>query len=199
MTFVTNTIARLTIFKAFSHNTRREALTMGLNHNYLLYFKRERPREALHGVASAADPPPTKIHFPDRSVKLQIATDFQADNEISYDNPEIKFGDTKLFAENEVNRDYLFSIDNDWIHRTPPKEDCGDQVAIGFIYLKAYTDLSEHYAFNKLNDLLLFRFRTTGTRMSLLLNEYVTKVNEFILQSLQPKIAIAPNVNIPLF
>jgi hypothetical protein len=147
---------------------------MGLNHNYLLYFKRDRLWEALQGVAKIAepiDPPPSTVHFPDHDLYLPFATDFGEDNEVSYDAPEIKFAISLLFDEDEVILDYLSSIDNDWIHRAPPKDGKIPQVAIGFIYLTVYTDLSKHYAFKKHTDLVLFRFGTTGTRMSLLFSE----------------------------
>ena len=44
-------------------------------------------------------------------------------------------------------------------------------VAIGFIYLTVYADLSKHYGFKKPTDLVLFSFGTTGTHMSILFSE----------------------------
>lgn len=147
---------------------------MGLNHNYLLYFKRDQLWNALTGLVKICDPiapPPTTIHFPNRDLKLPIATDFREGNEIPYDTPEIKFAISMLFDEDEVILDYLSSIDNDWIRRAPPKDGGIEQVVIGFVYLTVYTDLSKHYAFKKPTDMVLFRFGTTGTRMSLLFSE----------------------------
>ncbi len=147
---------------------------MGLNHNYLLYFKRDRLWDALQGlirICDPIDPPPTTIHFPDCDLKLPIATDFQEDNEISYDQLEINFAISIRFNEDEVILDYLSSIDIDWIRRAPPLGDGIGQVFIGFIYLTVYTDLTKHYAFKKPTDMVLFRFGTTGTRMSLLFSE----------------------------
>jgi len=147
---------------------------MGLNNNYLLYFKRDRLWDALHGVAKISepiDPPPSTIHFPDHDLYLPFATDFGEENEISYDAPEIKFAVSLFFDEDEVILDYTSSIDNDWIHRAPPRDGKIPQVAIGFIYLTVYTDLSKHYEFKKHSDLVLFRFGTTGTRMSLLFSD----------------------------
>ena len=147
---------------------------MGLNHNYLLYFKRDRLWDALQGVAKAADPidpPPTTIHFPNRDLKLPIATDFGEENEIPFDTYEIKFAISMRFDEDEAILDYLSGVDNDWIQRAPPRDDGVEQVLIGFIYLTVYTDLSKHYAFNKPTELVMFRFRTTGTHMSLLFSE----------------------------
>jgi hypothetical protein len=147
---------------------------MGLNHNYLLYFKRDHLWDALTGLAEMCDPidpPPTKIHFPDRDLILPFATDYFEENEIPYDKPEIKFSISMLFDEDEVILDYLSIIDNDWIHRAPPRDEGIEQVTIGFIYLTVYTDLSKHFAFKKPTDLVLFRFGTTGTKMSLLFSE----------------------------
>jgi hypothetical protein len=147
---------------------------MGLNHNYLLYFKREHLWDALQGVAKIAegiDPPPTTIHFPDHDLVLPIATGFQEENELPYNKPEIDFAISLLFNEDEAILDYLSSNHDDWIHRAPPKEGGIEQVAIGFIYLTVYVNLSKHYAFKKPTDLVLFRFGTTGTRMSFLFSE----------------------------
>ena len=59
---------------------------MGLNYNYLLYFKKEHLWDALQGVVKIAeeiDPPPTTVHFPDRhDLVLPIVTGFQEENEI---------------------------------------------------------------------------------------------------------------------
>lgn len=147
---------------------------MGLNYNYLLYFQRDQLWDALTGlvkICDPIDPPPTTIHFPDRSLKLSIATDFGEENEYPHDKAEIRFAISMLFDEDEVILDYLSSIDNQWIWRAPPKEDGVEQVAIGFIYLTIYTDLSKHFAFNKSIDMVLFQFGTTGTHMSLLFSE----------------------------
>jgi hypothetical protein len=68
--------------------------TMGTNHNYLLYFKRDRLCDALQGlvhICDPIDPPPRTIHFPVRDLILPIATDFLEANELPYDKPEMKF------------------------------------------------------------------------------------------------------------
>jgi hypothetical protein len=148
--------------------------TIGLNYNYLLYFDRDHLWNALTGLVKICDPiepPPTTIHFPDRDLKLPIATDFGEKNEYPYDKPELRFAISMLFDEDEVILDYLSSINHDWLHRAPPGDGGIEQVVIGFIYLTVYTDLSKHYAFKKPTDMVLFRFGTTGTRMSLLFSE----------------------------
>ena len=147
---------------------------MGLNHNYLLYFKRERLWDALQGLVHMCDPidpPPTKIHFPDQDLILPIATDYFKADELAYDEPEMKFALSMIFKEDDAIREYLEDIANDWIRRAPPDVDGAAQVSIGFIYLTVYTDLSKHWAFQKPMDMVLFRFGTTGTRMSILFSE----------------------------
>jgi hypothetical protein len=147
---------------------------MVLNHNYLLYFKRDRLWDALQGVAKIAEgtnPPPTTIHFPDHDLVLPIATGFQEENELPYDKPEVDFAISMVFDEDKAILDYLSSNNDDWIHRAPPDVDGIERVAIGFIYLTVYADLSKHYAFRKPTDLVLFSFGTTGTRMSSLFSE----------------------------
>ena len=147
---------------------------MGLNYNYLLYFDRDHLWNALTGLVKICypiEPPPTTIHFPDHDLILPIATDSFEENELPYDKPEMNFAISMLFDEDEVILDYLSSIDNDWIHRAPPGDEGIEQVAIGLIYLTVYTDLSEHYAFKNPTDLVLFKFGTTGTRMSFLFSE----------------------------
>jgi hypothetical protein len=147
---------------------------MGLNYNYLLYFKQDHLWDALTGlvhICDPIDPPPTTIHFPDRDLTLPIATDFLEANEVLYDKPEIKFAISMVFKEDEAILDYLENNGDDWIRRAPPDFDGAAQVSIGFIYLTVYTDLSKHYAFKKSTDMVLFRFGTTGTRMSFLFSE----------------------------
>jgi hypothetical protein len=143
---------------------------MGLNYSYLLYFKQKHLWDALTGLVKISDPinpPPTTIHFPDHDLILPIATNYFEENELPYDKSEIKL----LFDEDEVILDYLSSIYNDWIHRSPPRDEEIEKVAIGFIYLTVYTGLSKHFAFKKPTDLVLFRFETIGTRISFLFSE----------------------------
>jgi hypothetical protein len=147
---------------------------MGLNYSYLLYFKQNHLWDALTGlvkICDPIDPSPTTIHFPDHDLILPIATDYFEENELPFDKPEIKFAISMLFDEDEVILDYLSSINNDWLHRAPPRDGGIEQVAIGLIYLTVYTDLSKHFAFEKPTDMVLFRFGTTGTRMSYLFSE----------------------------
>ena len=148
---------------------------MGLNYNYLLYFKKEHLWDALQGVAKIAegsDPPPTTVHFPDRQdLILPIMTGFGEKDEIQHDAPEFNFATSLFFDEDEAILDYLSHNGGADVNRAPPDPDGIRRVAIGFIYLTVYADLSKHYGFKKPTDLVLFSFGTTGTRMSILFSE----------------------------
>jgi hypothetical protein len=147
---------------------------MGLNYNYLLYFKKEHLWDALQGVvriAERSDPFPTTVHFPNHNLVLPIVTGFQEENELSYDKPEFKFDISLFFDEDKAILDYLSHNGSADAYRAPPDPDGIRRVAIGLIYLTVYADLSEHYGFQKPSDLVLFSFGTTGTRMSILFSE----------------------------
>jgi hypothetical protein len=67
---------------------------MGLNYNFLLYFKREHLWDALQGVVKIAepyDPPPTTIHFTDQGLNLPIATGSRDESKLHHDKPEFNF------------------------------------------------------------------------------------------------------------
>jgi hypothetical protein len=150
---------------------------MGLNYNYLLYFKRAHLWDALQGVVKIAehyDPPPITIHFPDHDLLLPIATEFLEENELPHDKPRFNFALSLLFEEDEAILDYLVNNGNEGTHRAPPDVDGVERVAIGFIYLTVYSDISKHFAFTKPTDLVLFKFGTTGIRMSLLFSESIS-------------------------
>jgi len=145
---------------------------MGLNYNYLLYFKREHLWDALQGVAAIAEPvgpSPTTIHFPDHDLVLPIATGFRQPNDLPYDNPEYEFALSLVFEADEAILEYLRSGGFEEAYHAPPDADGVKRAAIGFIYLTVYADLAQHWAFEKPVDLVFLRFGTTGTRMSMLL------------------------------
>lgn len=149
---------------------------MGLNFNYLLYFERDHLWDALQGVAKIAEPyehPATTIHFPDHDLVLPIMTDFGEPNELPYDEAEYSFATSLIFEEDEAILEYLNHRDDN-SYRAPPEEDGICRVAIGFIYLTVYADLSQHWAFEKPTNLALFSFGTTGTRMSFLFGDSVS-------------------------
>jgi hypothetical protein len=64
-------------------------------------------------------------------------------------------------------------------HRAPPDVDGVEQVAIGLIYLTVYADLSKHFAYKKPTDLVLFKFGTTGTSMSVLFSASISIRRKF--------------------
>ncbi|HNS51653.1 MAG TPA: hypothetical protein PKO09_10795 [Anaerolineae bacterium] len=156
---------------------------MGLNYNYLLYFKREHLWDALRGVAAIADPvdpPPTTIHFTDHDLVLPIATDYGQPNELPHDRPEYKFALSLVFEADDAILEYLRSGGFEEAYRAPPDPDGVKRVAIGLIYLTVYADLAQHWAFKKPVDLVLFRFGTTGTRMSMLFEESASIRRTFV-------------------
>jgi len=147
---------------------------MGLNYNYVLYFEREHLWDALQGVAAIADPvdpPPTTIHFPDHKLVLPIAAGFREADNLPCDQPEYEFVVSLVFEADDAILDYLLDNGFDGAYFAPPDPDGVKRVAIGLIYLTVYADLAQHWAFKKPVDLVLFRFGTTGTRMSMLFEE----------------------------
>jgi hypothetical protein len=148
---------------------------MGLDYNYLLYFKREHLWDALWGVVMIAEQhhPPTKILFPDRELVIPLDSWLSKDKEVHHANPEFNFSIALRFEEDEAIQDYVISLDRGkrGTERSPLGMGETDQVMIGYIYLTIYADLSQHWAFKKPIDLVLYKFGTTGTRMSLLFSE----------------------------
>ena len=147
---------------------------MGLNYNYLLYFKRDHLWDALQGlvhICDLIDPPPTTIHFPDRDLVLPIATGFREEDDLPHDKPEYDFAISLVFEADDAILEYLVNNGDADAYRAPPDPDGVKRAAIGFIYLTVYADASQHYAFKRPADLALFRFGTTGTRMSILFEE----------------------------
>jgi hypothetical protein len=157
---------------------------LGLNYNYLLYFNKDRLWDVLLGLAEICDTEgmaPTTIHFPDHDLILPLMSGWGQDTEHSFDKPEYKFAISIYFDEDEALLDYLYNRDGDRYDRSPPDEQSIQQVAIGFIYLTVYADLSKHYAFkNKPNDMVLLEFGTTGTKMSMLFEESISIRKTFI-------------------
>lgn len=148
---------------------------MGLDYNYLLYFKREHLWDALWGVVMIAEPyqPPTIIQFPDRELVIPLDSWLSKDKEMYHANPEFNFSIVLRFEEDEAIQDYVISRDRkeEKTRRNPQEMGETDQVMIGYIYLTIFADLSQHWAFKRPIDLVLFKFGTTGTRMSLLFSE----------------------------
>jgi hypothetical protein len=144
---------------------------MGINYNYLLYFKKEALWEALYGLADIADTRgmgETVIHFPDHDQVLPFVTSYGKGNEIHADDAKFEFTISLYFPEDLPIVEYLTERGDNLEDRSPPEEPRRKRYAIGFIYLTVYADLAQHWAFEKPSDLVLFSFGTTGTRMSML-------------------------------
>ena len=147
---------------------------MGLNYNYLLYFPQDHVWEVLTRLGEICDTDgmqPTTIRFPDHDLILPLMSDWDEKDVIPYDKPEIEFAISMIFKRDEAIVDYLHNRDGDQFDRSPPEGGNVKTYSIGFIYLTVYTDLSHHHAFNKPNDLCLFEFGTTGTKMSFLFSD----------------------------
>ena len=156
---------------------------MGLNYNYLLYFKRDRIWDALQGLGEISDTEgmkPTMIHFPDHDLVLPLMSSWGEKSEFQHDKPELKFDTSIYFDKDPAILEYLHDRDGEEYDRSPPEENRGNQFAIGFIYLTVYADLSQHYAFKKPTDMVIFEFGTTGSRMSWLFEESTSIRNTFI-------------------
>ena len=90
---------------------------------------------------------------------------------IDPDIKKIDFATVLKFDKDEVIKEYKSYQKIDEEDRSPPDED-RDQVTIRFIYLTIYLDVSERISENKgTEDLVLFEFGTTGTKMSILFDE----------------------------
>jgi hypothetical protein len=138
---------------------------MGLNYNYLLYFKRDYLWEALQGIAKIVkmdDYPHTTIHFPDHDLILPIMSGFRQEHEHQYDKVEFYFDTSLIFELDEAILDYLSNRKKNWDLNGLLDEDGVQRVAIGLIFLTVYADLSQHWAFKKPSDLVLL-FSESGS------------------------------------
>jgi hypothetical protein len=156
---------------------------VGLNYNYLLYFKRDRLWDVLLGLSDYCDTDgmkPTTIQFPDHDLVIPLTSSWGEKNVIPYDQPEFELALSMNFEEDEAILDYLRNRDGDQFDRSPPEDGQVKVYSIGFIYLTVYTDLSQHYGFKKPSDMVLFKFGTTGTKMSFLFADSTSIRNTFI-------------------
>ena len=144
---------------------------MGLNFSYLLYFKQDHLLDALQGlerIAEVINPPITK-YFPDYPKFILLKSNDSKDKQILHTNPEMDFATVLNFDADEEIQDYMINRGSDDPDRGPPDPDETNQVAIGYIYLTIFNNLASQAPENNLpDDLVLFEFGTTGTRMSLL-------------------------------
>ena len=160
---------------------------MGLNFSYLLYFKKEDLWHALDGLLAMAEHhnPPIQIHFPDGIREIPMDSWVMRRREVHHDDPEFSFASSLKFDWDEEIEDWLSYIRRDDPERAPPDPEDGDQVAIGYIYLTIYNDISRRFHdTHSLDNLVLFEFDTTGTRMSLLFSNS-TAIRKAFIQLLE--------------
>jgi hypothetical protein len=147
---------------------------MGLNFNYLLYLPKNQLWHVLLGLGNFCDiegVKPTTIQFPDHDLNIPLTAAGSEKPVIPHNKPKMDFAISMNFEEDEAILDYLRHRDGNQFDRSPPEDGIPRIHSIGFIYLTVYTDLSHHFAFEKPANLVLLRFGTTGTKMSLLFDE----------------------------
>ena len=158
---------------------------MGLDFSYLLYFKKDRIWDVLQALAEFSDLAcETQIIFPDHVLTLPFEGSYMSKKPAHYDDPEFEFALSQIFDEDEEILDYMIARGDDVIDRSPPDDDEKRQWGIGFIYLTVYADITSHWAFDTPADIVLFKFGTTGTRMSLLFS-YSTSIREKFISLLE--------------
>ena len=157
---------------------------MGINFSYQLYFKRSDLWHALDGLLTMAEPhdPPTRILFPDHEHLVPLNAWPTRREVIHHDDSEFNFATVLRFDWDEAIIDWVISTNSaDDPDRGPPDPDEDDQASIGYIYLNIYNDISRRFhRAQSLDDLVLFEFDTTGTRMSLMFSNSTTIREAFI-------------------
>ena len=156
---------------------------MGLKYKYLLYFQKDQLWKVLRGLGEICDTEemqPTTIKFPDHDLVIPLTSSWGEKTVIPYDQPEFELALSMNFVEDPAILDYLINRDGDQFDRSPPEDGQVRIYSIGFIYLTVYTDLSQHYGFKKASDMVLFKFGTTGTKMSFLFADSTSIRKTFI-------------------
>lgn len=146
---------------------------MGLDFSYLLYFKQVHLLNAFHGLEEIAEEinPPIKKYFPNYKNPIAIKFNGSGKKKIYHDDPELDFATVLLFEEDEDILCYVNILDQGKLEpwRRILDKDGKNRIGIGFIYLTVYNNLQrESSAKRTEDDLVLFKFGTTGTKMSLL-------------------------------
>jgi hypothetical protein len=145
---------------------------MGLDYSYLLYFERKDLWRALHGLEDIAYPhqPPSTIIFPDRELSVPFYGWGLKSVEYQFDQPELNFGLVIQFMRDKYIEEYHLANnprDEEDIQRSPPDSIEDPSVGVGLIYLSVYQQNPYQPDLNH----VLFKFGTTGTRMSILFTE----------------------------
>jgi hypothetical protein len=156
---------------------------LGLNFNYLLYFPKNRLWDVLTDLSTLCESTagePTTIKFPDHELNLPLAISWGESDVVPHDQDEYEFAISMVFDEDPAILEYLANRGDDLEERSPPEDGAPNRYAIGFIYLTVYADLEKHYAFKAPNEMVLLKFGTTGTKMSLLFSESTSIKKAFI-------------------
>ena len=150
---------------------------MGLDYRYLLYFERDRLRDALEGVVEMSEDyshPPAVVRFPVGEVSIPLAPWSSPDGTFNYDDAELRFACSLRFDEDGAIAEYIGNFRDDPESRVLTAADGTRQFAVGYIYLTVRTDLGGPAG------PIRFEFGTTGTRMSLLFDESMSIRRAFI-------------------
>ena len=131
-------------------------------------------------IAEPYDHTPTTIHFQDHDLVLPIMTGFREESELQHDQAEFSFATSLVFEEDQATLEFLANMGYADANRAAPDPVNPKKVASGIIDLTVYADLSQHFAFKRPIDMVLFRFGTTGTRMSYLFAESTSMRKTFI-------------------
>jgi hypothetical protein len=148
---------------------------VGLDYRYLLFFERDACFDVLVRLAEMAvlgnDDDPTTLALPDRTVTLPFSGWLHAGPRLTPDDPRPTwdFRTFLCFEPDEEIEDYLERLSSQWGEEAAAQhqhEELG-RPAIGYIYLSVHRDMTE-WPSGTGDDLVLFEFGTTGSRMSAL-------------------------------
>jgi len=160
---------------------------MGCDFMYFLYFPRKTMWDVLIALSEIAEPsrhPDVKIHFPDRDLLIPNIASSPAEYEWPHDAESFWFSSVYQFdADNAIlqyQQNGWIDINDHTLQVTNPPE----KIGIGYIYLHICTDLQKELGHKKSADLVLYRFFTTGTRMSLLF-QYSSSIRKAFVNLLQ--------------
>ena len=147
---------------------------MGIDYRYLLSFDQDACFDVLERLAEMAVPGsdhgPTTLVLPDRTVTLPYSAWFHTGSRLDWDDPSPTwdFMAVLCFEPDEDIEDYLDRVD--FRLSEAENDDHHDELGratIGYVYLTVHRDMAE-WPSGTDDDLVLFEFGTTGSRMSTL-------------------------------